>query len=160
MKSSFIVPYDKATGSPVLPTDKDGQPTWRSWGRKSQPMGDSIMVEVEANELIIMPMKLSKSFQWLEDFAPPKVAPVPIGMTLEPENELGFDILEEALDRAVEAEIEKQADAKKVKAYLQGKGHTKAKLDKLKWTKADEIIESVVKLHGKILTEYRQGGLG
>lgn len=53
----------------------------------------------------------------------------------------------------------KQTNAKKVKDYLKSKGMSTAKLNKEKWTTPDEIIESVVKLHGGMMEAYRGGGL-
>ena len=54
----------------------------------------------------------------------------------------------------------KQKDGAKVKAYLQGNGHKKTNLDKLKWTTPDKIIESVVKLHNHTMETYLSSGLG
>lgn len=55
---------------------------------------------------------------------------------------------------------DKQKDGAKVKDYLQAKGYKKADLDKQKWTKAEDIISSVVKLHGRTWEEYKASGLG
>ena len=161
MKISLAVPFDHVTQSPVLPVDKDGMPTWRSWGRKSQPMGDSILIELEAADLIIVPLKTAPKVAWLEDFAPPKVAPVPIGMTVEPEKELDLVEMENALDEAVDVEPEKQADAEVVKEYLIAKtGAKSSDLAKQSWEKPEDIIGNVVKAHGGTLGNYRNSGLG
>lgn len=45
----------------------------------------------------------------------------------------------------------------KAKAYLKAHGHEASKVDAEPFT---DVIESVVKLHGKTLAEYKQGGLG
>jgi hypothetical protein len=57
-------------------------------------------------------------------------------------------------------DVKKITDGKKVKDYLQAKGHTKTKLDKLKWNTSVDIIESTVKLHGQTPENYRNSGLG
>lgn len=54
----------------------------------------------------------------------------------------------------------KVTDAAKVKTYLQSAGVKLSDMNKLAWGKPDEIIESVVKLHGASLENYRAGGLG
>ena len=54
----------------------------------------------------------------------------------------------------------KITDAAKVKAYLQKAGVKSAEINKLAWGKPDDIIGSVVKLHGATLADYRAGGLG
>jgi len=161
MKTAIIVPFDHATQSPVLPTDKDGQPTWISWGRKSKPTGDSIMVEIEASELVVIPLKLDLKVCWLEDFDPPKVAPVPIGMTVELEKEIDLETMEADLDGAVDTEAEKQTDAEVVKAYLtvQTKVPVSA-LTKQAWDTPDNIIISAAKLHGQTMENYCNSGLG
>jgi hypothetical protein len=64
---------------------------------------------------------------------------------------------EEIKPIAMKVKIE---DAKKVKDYLKTKGMKAADVDKEKWDTAEDIIESVVKLHGGTLEAYRQGGLG
>lgn len=45
----------------------------------------------------------------------------------------------------------------KAKAYLKAHGH---KVDKVDAEPFTDVVESVVKLHGKTLQEYRQSGLG
>jgi hypothetical protein len=161
MKCAFIVPFDHATQSPVLPTDKNGNSTWRSWGRKSQPMGDSILVEIEAAELILAPLKLDTKVQWLEDYAPPKVAPMPIGMTVEPEKESDFIEMEEALDAAIDTETAKIANPLPVKAFLRVQTKVSAAaITKQVWNSPDKIVESVAKLHGQTPENYRNSGLG
>jgi hypothetical protein len=54
----------------------------------------------------------------------------------------------------------KVTDAKQVQDYLKAKGLTTAQVSKEKWVSPEEIIESVVKLHGQTMENYRQGGLG
>jgi hypothetical protein len=51
-------------------------------------------------------------------------------------------------------------DSKKVKDYLKAKGVKQSDLDKKKWSTSDEIIQSVVELHGGKMDAYRSGGLG
>lgn len=45
----------------------------------------------------------------------------------------------------------------KAKAWLKAHGYEASKVDAESF---DDVIESVVKLHGKTLAEYKQGGLG
>jgi hypothetical protein len=51
-------------------------------------------------------------------------------------------------------------DAVAVKEYLTKAGVKSLELAKLPWEKPEEIVESVVKLHGATLASYRNSGLG
>jgi len=64
------------------------------------------------------------------------------------------------IEPADDLKAAKVTDAKQVQDYLKAKGMTTAQVSKEKWASPEEIIESVVKLHGQTMENYWQGGLG
>ena len=130
----FICPFDPVTRQTSLPELDEGE-TLDFW-HKIPEQEASVVCELRGTQARIDAMKADPAYCWIEDVEVPSA------------------------DIKADKKLSKVEDAKKVKDYLKSKGHKQTDIDKQKWSKADDIVESVVKLHGATLESYRGCGLG
>jgi hypothetical protein len=142
MKANFVVPFDSETRVTTLPTD-----VAISWVHLTpeSPEG-TVVVQVGADQEVIDIMLADPQYIWLEDI--PEVSTDETAPLL-PEGGKSLLVEEKAhppIASAMQACVmERFSDA----------------VDpELLWNTQEEVVESVCKLHGRTLAEYKQSGLG
>jgi hypothetical protein len=132
--ANFMCPFDHITRQTILPVDKEGQSLVESWWHLSREKGNWIICQVRAPEEVVAFMQAAPDYQWLEDVSAP-------GDEVKPSAPLDAAALKDWVSSEVTS-------------------FAKVEVDKFLWDNPEKAIESVVKLHGQTLENYRAGGLG
>jgi hypothetical protein len=128
--ANFIVPFDPTTRQTILPLDKDGQQVKIDFVHLTKEQGNTVVVQVRAEQAIIDAMKADSKYFLLED---------------------------KPVDPATPAVISVSPTA--AKTFL-AKTMTAILINKQSWVTPEKAVEAVVKLHSSTLADYKSSGLG